>query len=160
MRRIARLTAPIAAAVLFALAGTAPASAQSSLPPHSWLFGAWIGGLFPPPSMIGAQECLAQPVVIFTRDIVMRITIIEQLYIQRLVETARTTATGAEFRFARSMQTGQAGPFGITQNGSGGETGFGCEDPDVLHVQRRGENEISFPGCPEFPYPLVRCPAR
>jgi hypothetical protein len=27
-------------------------------------------------------------------------------------------------------------------------------------VQRRGENEISFPGCPEFPYPLVRCPAR
>src|SRR5438094_947922 len=83
-------------------------------------------------SASSAQECLAQPVVIFTRDIAMRITIIEQLYTQRLVETARTTGTGVEFRFARSMQTGQAGPFGITRDGIGGETGFGCEDPDVL----------------------------
>src|SRR4051812_47664671 len=104
MRRTARLTMPIAAAVLLALAGAAPVSAQSSLPAHSWLFGAWIGGLFPPPSTIGAQECLAQPVVIFTRDIAMRVTIVEQLYTQRLVETARTTATGVEFRFARSLQ--------------------------------------------------------
>jgi hypothetical protein len=159
MHRIARLTAPIAAAMLFALAGMPTAAAQSSLPPHSGLFGAWTGGLFPPPSMIGAQECLAQPVVIFTRDIVMRVTIVEQLYTQRLVETARTTGTGVEFRFARSLQTAQSGPFGLTQGGVG-ETGFGCEDPDVLHVQRRGENEISFPGCPEFPYPLVRCSAR
>jgi len=38
--------------------------------------------------------------------------------------------------------------------------GFGCPSPDVLHVQRRGENEISFPGCNDFPYPLVRCSAR
>ena len=57
------------------------------------------------------------------------------------------------------MQVAQASPFGLSQAGAG-EVGFGCEDPDLLHVQRRGENEISFPGCPEFPYPLVRCPAR
>ena len=96
--------------------------------------------------------------VIFTRDIVMRLTITDQLFTQRLVETARTTAAGVEFHFARSLQANQSSPFGC-RKGSG-EVGFGCDDPDVLHVQRRGENEISFPGCPEFPYPLVRCPAR
>jgi hypothetical protein len=159
MRRTARLTAPIAATALLMLAGAPQASAQSSLPPHSWLFGAWIGGLFPPPSTISAQECLAQPVVIFTRDLAMRVTIVEQLYTQRVVETARTTANGVEFRFSPSLQMSQAGPFGLSQGGAG-EAGFGCEGPDVLHVQRRGENEISFPSCPEFPYPLVRCPAR
>jgi hypothetical protein len=159
MRRTARLTALLAATTLLALTGAPTASAQGSLPPHAWLFGAWIGGLFPPPSTITAQECLAQPVVMFTRDIVMRATIIEQLYTQRLVETARSTGNGVEFRFARSLQMTQSSPFGLSQ-GDGGETGFSCENPDVLHVQRRGENEISFPGCPEFPYPLVRCPAR
>jgi len=159
MRRNASLIAPIAAAAIFALAAASPARAQSSLPPHSWLFGAWIGGLYPPPSTISAQECLAQPVVIFTRDIVMRATIVDEFYTQRLVETARTTANGVEFRFARSQQMAQASPFGQSQ-ALGGETGFGCENPDELHVQRRGENELSFPGCPEFPYPLVRCPAR
>jgi hypothetical protein len=159
MRCTARLIALIVAAFVLALGAASPARAQGSQPPHSWLFGAWIGGLFPPPSTIGAQECLAQPVVIFTRDIVMRATIVDQLYTQRLVETARTTANGVEFRFSRSMQVAQAGPFGLSQAG-GGEVGFSCEDPDLLHVQRRGENEISFPHCPEFPYPLVRCPAR
>ena len=40
-----------------------------------------------------------QPVVIFTRDIVMRATITDQFYTQRLVETARlTTTSGVEFR--------------------------------------------------------------
>ena len=97
--------------------------------------------------------------VIFTRDIVMRLTITDQLFTQRLVETARTTAAGVEFHFAPSLQANQSSPFGMSQGGSG-DAGFGCDDPDVLHVQRRGENEISFPGCPEFPYPLVRCPAR
>ena len=154
MRRVARMIAPLVLAAL----PLWPAHAQSSLPPHAWLFGAWTGGLFPPPSALGAQECLAQPVVIFTRDIVMRATIVDQLYTQRLVETARSTAAGVEFRFAPAQQS-QAGPFGLAQGG-GGETGFGCENPDVLHVQRRSEHEISFPGCPEFPYPLVRCPAR
>jgi hypothetical protein len=158
MRRTTRLTALLAAAVLLALAAAPPARAQGGLPPQSWLFGAWIGGLFPPPSTISAQECLAQPVVIFTRDIVMRAVITDQLYTQRLVETARSTATGVEFRFAPGQQS-QVGPFGLTQ-GASGEVGFSCGNPDVLHVQRRSENEISFPGCPEFPYPLVRCPAR
>lgn len=158
MRCTARLAAPVAATVLLALTAIQPAQAQSSLPPHSWLFGAWIGGLFPPPSTISAQECLAQPVVIFTRDLAMRVVISDQYYSQRLVETARATATGVEFRFAPSAPP-TSGPFGVGATNSG-ETGFGCENPDVLHVQRRGENEISFPGCPEFPYPLVRCPAR
>lgn len=158
MRRPARLTACLAATTLLVLAAAPSAAAQTPLPPQSWLFGAWIGGLFPPPSTMSAQECLAQPVVIFTRDIVMRVTIVDQLYTQRLVETARTTGNGVEFRFDRSLQIAQSSPFGLTQGG--GEIGFGCEDPDLLHVLKRGENEISFPGCPEFPYPLVRCPAR
>ena len=158
MRRPVRLTAYLAATTLLVQAAAPSLNAQSQLPPQSWLFGAWIGGLFPPPSTMSAQECLAQPVVIFTRDIVMRITIVDQVYTQRLVETARTTGNGVEFRFDRPLRVAQSSPFGLTQGG--GEVGFGCEDPDVLHVQKRGENEISFAGCPEFPYPLVRCPAR
>jgi hypothetical protein len=158
MRRPARPTAFLVATILLAPAGAGPAGAQSPLPPQAWLFGAWIGGLFPPPSTISAQECLAQPVVIFTRDVVMRVTIVDQVYSQRTVETARMTGNGVEFRFDRPLQVGQSSPFALTQGG--GEIGFGCEDADVLHVQKRGENEISFPNCPEFPYPLVRCPAR
>jgi hypothetical protein len=159
MRRIARLFALLTATALVVLIAAHPARAQSAVP-QAWLFGEWIGGLYPPPSTIPAQECLAQPVIIFTRDIVMRAVITDQLYTQRLVETARVTAAGVEFRFARSLQMSQPpGPFGLTPGG-GNEVGFSCENPDVLHVQRRSENEISFPGCPEFPYPLVRCPAR
>jgi hypothetical protein len=137
-----------------------PAQAQGNQPPHSWLFGAWTGGLFPPPSTLGAQECLAMPVVIFTRDIVMRAVITDQFYAQRLVETARVTPDGVEFRFASAPPAAPAGPFGLAPAGSTNAAGFGCSNPDVLHVQRRGENEISFPGCHEFPYPLVRCSAR
>ena len=152
MRRIAWLAATLVLAALHAV----PARAQS-LPPHSWLFGSWTGGIFPPPSSISAQECLAMPVVIFTRDIVMRAVITDQFYAQRLVETARVTPEGAEFRFVE-----QAPPAGspFTLGGGGGAIGFGCISPDVLRVQRRTENEISFPGCNDFPYPLVRCPAR
>ncbi len=155
MRRTTQLIATLA---VIALLATSPAGAQTATAPHVWLFGAWTGGLFPPPSALSAHECLAQPVVIFTRDIVMRATLTDQLYTQRLVETARSTGSGVEFRFARSLPIAASSPFGQQQNQA--ETGFGCENPDVLHVQRRGENEISFPGCPEFPYPLVRCPAR
>ncbi len=156
MRRIAWLI------VTLTLAGLhiAPARAQGNLPPHAWLFGAWIGGLFPPPSSISAQECLAMPVVIFTRDVVMHAVITDQLYTQRLVETARATAQGVEFRFARPPVTATAGPFGLSPDAGSSDVGFGCSSPDILQVQRRGENEISFPGCTDFPYPLVRCPAR
>jgi hypothetical protein len=156
MRRIARL---IAITALLMVATVLPAVAQGGLPPHAWLFGTWTGGLFPPPSTIGAQECLAQPVVIFTRDVVMRVTITDQMYLQRLVETARTTNNGVEFRFLQSSPPAPTSPFGLS-GGSVAATGFGCESPDVLHVQRRGDNEISFPGCTDFPYPLVRCPGR
>jgi hypothetical protein len=156
MRRIACLIVTLALAALH----PAPARAQSNLPPHSWLFGAWTGGLFPPPSTLGAQECLALPVVIFTRDIVLRAVITDQLYAQRLVETARVTAEGVEFRFAPAPAAAPAGPFSLSPGGSINDVGFGCISPDILRVQRRTENEISFPGCTDFPYPLVRCPAR
>jgi hypothetical protein len=156
MRRIACLLVTLALATLHTL----PARAQGNLPPHSWLFGAWTGGLFPPPSTLGAQECLALPVVIFTRDIVMRAVITDQLYAQRLVETARAMPEGVEFRFARSPAAAPAGPFSLSPGGGSGDVGFGCISPDILRVQRRTENEISFPGCTDFPYPLVRCPAR
>src|ERR1700692_4425976 len=129
MRRMTRLIALLLAAALLA----PPASAQTAVP-QAWLFGAWIGGVYPPPSTIGAQECLAQPVVIFTRDIVMRAVITDQIYTQRLVETARVTNAGVGFRFARSQIT-QPTLFGQPQ-GNVSETGFGCENPDVLHVQR------------------------
>lgn len=155
MRRIAWLIVTLALAAL----NTAPARAQGNLPPHAWLFGAWTGGLFPPPSTISAQECLAMPVVIFTRDIVMRAVITDQIYAQRLVETARALTDGVEFHFSRSPAIAAAGPFNLSPGG-GNDVGFGCSSPDSLRVQRRTENEISFPGCTDFPYPLVRCSAR
>lgn len=155
MRRFACLIVILALAAL----PTVPAHAQRNLPPHSWLFGAWTGGVFPPPSALSAQECFAFPVVIFTRDIVMRAVTTDQLYTQRLVETARVTAEGVEFRFTPSSASVGAGPFNPSPSG-GNEVGFGCSSPDILSVQRHTENEISFPGCTDFPYPLVRCPAR
>jgi hypothetical protein len=138
----------------------APARAQTNSPPHSWLFGAWTGGLFPPPSALSAQECFAMPVVIFTRDVVMRAVITDQLYAQRLIETVRITPEGAEFRFTAAPPAAPVGPFGLSTGASSNTPGFGCVSPDILRVQRRTENEISFPRCNDFPYPLVRCPAR
>ena len=38
--------------------------------------------------------------------------------------------------------------------------GFGCTDANTLRVERRGENEIVFPNCSEFPSPLKRCTTR
>lgn len=126
----------------------------NALPPHAWLFGTWTGGIFPAPTGISNQACLSQPVVIFSRDLVLRATITEQVLIQREIETARTSANGAEFRFAATGgRSGLLGSFAPTP-------GFGCEGPDVLHVQRRGDNEIFFPGCADFPNPLVRCQTR
>ena len=156
MTRIACLAASTAALAVLGLCVPPSAGAQAP-PPQSWLFGAWTGGLFPPPSAVSPQECMAQPVVIFTRDIVMRVVITDQLYTQRLVETARVTAGGVEFRFSPT-QASQSGPFGLTQ--ATAQSGFGCESPDALHVRRISDNEISFPGCTDFTYPLVRCPAR
>lgn len=148
----------IAACLLGASLGAslAPAHAQSpAQPPHSWLFGTWSGGLFPAPSGMSNQACLSQPIVIFTRDLVLRATITEQTLTQREVETVRAIPGGAEFRFAAT-----AGGSTLLGTATGPAAGFGCDGPDVLRVQRRGENEISFPGCADFPNPLVRCQTR
>ena len=141
---------------LLALLNAAPAVAQGAAPagpPHAWLFGTWTGGIFPVPPGLTTQACLSQPVVIFTRDLVMRATLTEQILTQREIETARGVPQGMEFRLAGRPG---AGP-GILGNRIPAMTGFGCENPDILHVQRRGENEIAFPGCADFPNPLVRC---
>ncbi len=131
----------------------APVSAQpvQSLPPHAWLFGTWTGGIFPAPAGISKEACLSQPVVIFTRDLVMRATLTEQTLTQREIETARAVPGGTEFRFVSGV-TGSR-----MLGGYAALAGFGCDTPDELRVQRRGENEIAFPGCAEFPNPLVRC---
>jgi hypothetical protein len=153
-----QLDACLLAAALLATSSLA-ASAQQSQPPHAWLFGTWTGGLFPAPSSMTAQACLATPVVIFTRDIVRRATRTEATYEQRVVETARTDPTGTEFRFAPAPVAAPTNPL-LGMSDPAAQAGFGCESPNVLHVHRRSENEISFPGCADFPNPLVRCPTR
>ncbi len=142
--------------LLLSLAGlvlAAPASfAQGPQPPHAWLFGTWTGGIFPVSSTPSPEACFSQPVVIFTRDLVMRATLTNQTLTQRVVETARVTAQGVEFHFAV--------PAGATPSLLGEtapDVGFGCPSPDSLYVQRINENAISFPGCADFPNPLVRC---
>ncbi len=149
---------------LFALvscAGALPTRAQSPvLPPHSWLFGAWIGGLYPPPATVSAAQCLSQPVVIFTRDLVMRASFTDLTYTQREIDTVRATATGAEFRFLAPVQPAANGGTLFGPPSTVPVVGFGCETANLLHVQRHGENEITFPHCTDFPYPLIRCPAR
>ncbi len=151
-----RFAVPLACLLSFAMPSATPAVAQgANLPPHAWLFGTWSGGIFPVPSGMSDQACLSQPVVIFTRDLVLRATITDQALTQREVETARTSSQGAEFRFAAA-----AGTSSLFGTDSSPAIGFGCESPDELHVQRRGDNEIAFPGCADFPNPLVRCHMR
>lgn len=123
-------------------------------PPHAFLFGTWTGGLFPVPASLTPQACLSQPVIIFSRDLVLRATLTEQTLTQREIETVRIVPGGAAFRFSRLG----AAPTALVGGARGG--GFGCETPDMLTVERRGENEISFPGCADFPNPLVRCQTR
>jgi hypothetical protein len=139
MRRLAA-----AAALLLAL--TAPLMAQRPAAPiHSSLFGEWVGGIFPPPVTLSAQECLSQPMVIFTRDSVLRANMTSPAYEQRSIETVRATATGFEIH--------------LYPNQNPNLVGFGCPNPDVLPVQHQGDNEIVFPGCTAFPFPLIRCGA-
>ena len=155
MRRHALCALALLLAVPAALPASAPAPAQSAAPPHTFLFRTWTGGLFPVPGgALPAQACLSQPVVVFTRDLVMRATLTSQFLAQREIETVRAVPSGVEFRFA------VAGGSGPLLGGGQQQPGFGCESADVLRVQRRGENEISFPGCADFPNPLVRCHTR
>ena len=137
-------------------ADKAPRAARGG-PPHAFLFGSWTGGLFPVPAgSLTAASCLATPTVIFTRDVVLRATIADPVYLQRQIETVRTSPRGAEFRFITQGGGAAASSLGIEAPGS---TGFGCESADVLHVERRSENEIMLTGCTDFPNPLVRCPS-
>lgn len=151
MRRPSLLAACLCAVV--ALAPVPRPAVAQAMPPHAWLFGSWTGGLFPVPDSVPARVCLEQPVVIFTRDVVLRATLTGSTYIQRLIETARTNPGVTEFRFA--PVAGGGGLLGLDTTPA--LAGFGCSDPNVLHVQRRNDNEITFPGCADFPYPLVRC---
>lgn len=130
--------------------GEAQQPAQSG-PPHAWLYGTWTGGIFPATETEGAA-CFGQPTVIFTRDVVMRSSPLDVAYRQRLVETATATPNGVDFRLVPvgPAQPGRA-PLGV---------GFGCADVNTLRVERRGENEIVFPDCAEFPSPLKRCVSR
>jgi len=134
---------------------TSPVHSQPA-PPQAFLLGAWTGGLFPAPSALSAAQCLAQPTVIFTRDVVMRATYTDAFYVQRLIETARGTGNGVDFQFSPSASPAAAP--GLPDFTGGGTTGFGCGSTDVLHVQRITPNQIRFPGCTDFPFPLVRCP--
>jgi hypothetical protein len=61
---------------------------------------------------------------------------------EQTIVTVRTTPTGAEFHFVP---------------GGNASSSFGCEDPNVLHVAREGNDAISFPHCTAYPYPLERC---
>jgi hypothetical protein len=143
--RRALLTGLLAAPAL-ALAQTRPA------PPHAWVFGSWTGGLFPPLDTEG-PACFAQPIVIFLRDSVMRIASLDIAYRQRAIETVGVTANGLDFRFVPV-------PGGAAAVRSIPEIGFGCgDDPNLLRVERRGPDEIAFPGCIEFPSVLRRCKA-
>ena len=127
---------------------------QQTLPPHTFLFGSWIGGRFPAPANLPPAICSAQPTVIFTADLVMRSVISQSTYVQRLIATVQAIPNGADFVFAPMPANAEA--FAL----AGDSNGFGCPNADTLRVEKRGENMIVFPNCGEFPYPLYRCGGR
>jgi hypothetical protein len=146
------LAAPLYGAADDAGAQTTPRQG----PPHEWVFGAWTGGLFPI-SDVDPAACFGSPTVIFTRDVVMRVSAFDTAYHQRTIETAAAMPDGGlEFRFTPAAPAARA---------LGGrlpaDIGFGCGgSPDLLKVERRGPDEIAFPDCNDFPSPLKRCAAR
>ena len=114
------------ALVLIALLLATPAFAQGS-PPHAWLFGTWSGGMFPPIQGLPVQACLGQPVVIFTRDVVMRATLTEPTLTQREIETARAVPSGFEFRFVAPLAGAPVlGISGVSLPGSAARTPACC----------------------------------
>jgi hypothetical protein len=160
MRRPAKRLFALLSLALLALPGAAMAPARGG-PPHAWLFGTWTGGLFPVTGPLTAEACLAQPTVIFTRDVVLRAMLTDVTFAQRVVATARTNPGVTDFLFAPGVDPAAATSSGLLGlEAPKAAQGFGCESPDVLHVLRRTDNEITFPGCGDFPNPLIRCPAR
>jgi hypothetical protein len=153
MRRIISITA-----VLLLLAAHRVAAQAPQAPVHAWLFGSWIGGVFPPPVTLSMQECLTEPTVIITRDVVMQMAMTSPTYLQRQVQTVRATEDGFIFQFNPEPPTPQGGALDETPIPP--EASFGCASPDMLIVQRRGDNQIVFPGCSAYPYPLIRCASR
>lgn len=140
----------LAGAMVLALATSG--SAQQGQPPHAWVFGSWTGGIYPPGDTEGPR-CTGQPTVIFTRDVVMRASLLEVPYRQRLIETVAADPNVLEFRFV--PMPAQSTPFGARMPP---DIGFGCPaGPNALRVERRGPDEIVFPDCSEFPSPLKRC---
>jgi len=137
------------------LSATLDADAQQRQgPPHEWTFGAWTGGQFPAGDT-DTPACFGSPTVIFTRDVVMRSTPLDTAYRQRNIETVAVQPNGLEFRFTQAAPVmGAMGP--RVPN----DAGFGCGSPNLLRVERRGPDEIVFPGCSEFPSPLKRCVAK
>jgi hypothetical protein len=139
-------------------ASTAPRSEAPAQPrqgpPHEWTFGSWTGGIFPAGDA-DTPACFGSPTVIFTRDIVMRVSVVDTAYRERTIETVAQTPTGLEFRFTAAAPV--LGPMGARQ---APDAGFGCPGgPNVLKIERRGPDELAFPGCAEFPATLKRCTA-
>jgi hypothetical protein len=145
---VAALAAPLAAA------DAQQPQAQAQAAPHAWLFGSWTGGIFPATETEGAA-CAAQPTVIFTRDVIMRVSVLDVAYRQRLIETVAGGPESVEFRLAPAAAS--IAPLGGRLPP---DSAFGCANPNNLRVERRGPNEIFFPDCAEFPSPLKRCVAR
>jgi hypothetical protein len=142
------------------LAGTGAATAQPATgserrgPPHDWAFGVWTGGLFPAGNP-DPEVCLANATVIILRDVVLRASALDVSFRQRVIETVARTTDGQviEFRLVPAAPVGSA--FGLRVPP---DAGFGCDGgPDVLRAERRGADEMVFPGCREFLSPLKRC---
>lgn len=141
----------LAALAFIAPLATADAQQPAGQPPHAFLFGTWTGGIFPATDTEG-PACFGRAIVIFTPDVIMRVSILDVAYRQRLIETVAANPDGVEFRLAPAAASiaplgGQLPP----------DSAFGCANPNNLRVDRRGPNEIVFPNCAEFPSPLRRC---
>jgi len=156
MRRL--IAQMLAVACLLPALSPPVAAQQRAAPPHAWLFGTWTGGLFPASANLPAALCLAQPTVIFTQDLVLHAGLTELTLTQRLIETVHAVPGGTEFRFVAATPAASVGLLGAPAAPS--QSGFGCASPDRLLVVKRSENEIAFPNCANFQYPLHRCSAR
>ena len=135
------------------LAATLDAGAQQRQgPPHEWTFGTWTGGLFTATDTT-TPACFGTPTVIFTRDVVMRVSSLDTAYRERIIETVAQRAGGLEFRFTPASPV-----IGALGGRMPPDIGFGCDgNPNLLRVERRGPDEIAFPDCKEFPATLKRC---